>query len=262
MEAIVTLLAVAVLFLGLLVAGLLRSHAEILRGLHDLGVNLDPTSDDGPPSRHQGHSGQPDIRPGVPQPRATDTEAFDLVGLDSFGEVLSVAVESTNRLTLLAFLSSSCLTCRDFWKEFDSERLDVPGGARLVIITKGLEAESESAIRNLSPRVIQTVLSTEAWINYQVPVAPYFIMVDGESNRIVGEGAATSWDQVRNLMGQAMADIGLAAERGRNLTSGSASDSARLNGEARAERIDDELRAAGINPGDPRLYQQPFGEPQ
>ncbi len=262
MEAITALLAVSVLFLGLLVAGLLRSHAEILRGLHDLGVNLDPNHDDGPPSLRKGHTGQPDIRPGVPQPRGTETEAFDLVGLDGFGEVLSIAVESTNRLTLLAFLSSSCLTCRDFWQEFDTDRLEVPGGARLVIVAKGLDAESESAIRKLAPRVVQTVLSSEAWINYQVPVAPYFIMVDGTENRVVGEGAATSWGQVRNLMDQAMADIGLAAERGRKLTSGPASESARLNGEARSQRIDEELRAAGINPGDPRLYQQPFAEPQ
>jgi hypothetical protein len=30
------------LFLALLVAGLLRSHAEILRALHDLGASVEP----------------------------------------------------------------------------------------------------------------------------------------------------------------------------------------------------------------------------
>ena len=42
MVVLVTLLAVAVGLLSLLVAGLLRSHAEILRSLHELGVDLDP----------------------------------------------------------------------------------------------------------------------------------------------------------------------------------------------------------------------------
>ena len=44
MVALITLLAVAVGLLSLLVVGLLRSHAEILRALHDLGVDLDPST--------------------------------------------------------------------------------------------------------------------------------------------------------------------------------------------------------------------------
>jgi hypothetical protein len=36
-------LTVAVALLGLLVAGLLRAHAEVLRALHQLGVDLDPS---------------------------------------------------------------------------------------------------------------------------------------------------------------------------------------------------------------------------
>ena len=40
------LLAVVVALLALLVAGLLRSHAEILRALHALGVDMDPAHAD------------------------------------------------------------------------------------------------------------------------------------------------------------------------------------------------------------------------
>ena len=47
MAVLVTLLAVVLALLALLVAGLLRSHAEILRALHQLGVNMDPSRDDG-----------------------------------------------------------------------------------------------------------------------------------------------------------------------------------------------------------------------
>ncbi|MEI7592271.1 MAG: hypothetical protein WCK41_03525 [Actinomycetes bacterium] len=261
MAVLVTMLALAVAFLGVLVAGLLRSHAEILRGLHDLGVNLDPDSDDNDAPHRHTPNGRLETPPGVPQPRSNETRAFDVSGIDVSGEAVSVAIAGTDRLTLLAFLSSSCLTCRDFWHELESDRLEVPGGARAIIVAKGLDAESESAIRKLAPRRVQTVLSSETWIDYEVPVAPYFILVDGTLNRVVGEGAATSWDQVRNLMDQALADAGLAAERGRNISNGPRAESARQNGEARAERIDAELRAAGFEPGDPRLYQQPASEP-
>ncbi|NAZ88376.1 hypothetical protein GTR00_20125, partial [Kineococcus sp. T90] len=42
--AVVVALAVAVALLGLLVAGLLRSHAEILRSLHALGAGREDTA--------------------------------------------------------------------------------------------------------------------------------------------------------------------------------------------------------------------------
>ena len=41
MVALVVLLTIVVALLGVLVAGLLRSHAEVLRTLHDMGVVLD-----------------------------------------------------------------------------------------------------------------------------------------------------------------------------------------------------------------------------
>ena len=42
MTALVVALAVVVGLLTVLVIGLLRSHADILRALHELGVDLDP----------------------------------------------------------------------------------------------------------------------------------------------------------------------------------------------------------------------------
>ncbi len=41
MTAVVIVLAFVVALLAFLVVGLLKSHADILRALHDLGVNLD-----------------------------------------------------------------------------------------------------------------------------------------------------------------------------------------------------------------------------
>ncbi len=55
-------------------------------------------------------------------------------------------------------------------------------------------------MRSLAPPAIPTVMSSEAWDDFGVPVAPYFILVDGPTGSVVGEGAATSWPHVRELL--------------------------------------------------------------
>jgi hypothetical protein len=221
--------------LAVLVAGLLRSHAEILRALHQLGAGLDP--DAAPPT------------PGaVPRPRASGHPAADLSGTSPEGDAVAVAVVNVEHPTLLAFLTSGCTTCVEFWNAFaDPRELRIPGGARLVVVTKGEEAESPGRLRKFAPRDVPVVMSSAAWDAYDVPVAPYFAFVDGPSATVVGEGAAGSWDHLRDMLSQALADAGFDARerRGRRAASGS---------RARADRADAELLAAGIEPGDPSLY--------
>jgi hypothetical protein len=255
---VVVIEGVAIALLALLVLGLLRSHAEILRALHALGVSLDPDGHDPSASGVTTPVAGP-VRPADEAVRAGDA-TLDLAGIDPRGRAVHVAVVGVDRLTLVAFLSSGCLSCRGFWETFADPAAEVPGGARVVVVTKGPEAESESLVRQLAPAAVTTVLSSDAWTAYGVPVAPYFVLVDGASGRVVGEGAATKWDQVRNLMGQALADAGIATERGRAVTSGPAATRAHLSGAAREARIDEELRAAGIQPGHPSLYPSPSSE--
>ncbi len=62
MLALVIVSTFVVLLLGILVAGLLRSHADILRSLHELGVGVgDPTGS--PPTA------APPLAPRSPSPR-------------------------------------------------------------------------------------------------------------------------------------------------------------------------------------------------
>jgi hypothetical protein len=212
--AVLVIQTVAIGLLGLLVVGLLRSHAEILRQLHALGAGADP-----------------DAPSPVPAPvRRSAATGFDVAGTTPADEAVRIGVVGARQGTVLAFLSSGCLTCGEFWKAFAAPgRLDVPGGARLVIVTKGPESESVSRIGELAPRSVPVVMSTEAWLEYKVPATPYFVYVDGPTGRIVGEGSAGTWDQVVALWSQALAD----------------------GVEARADR---ELLQAGIVPGHRSLY--------
>src|SRR5262245_43789583 len=118
--------------LALLVVGLLRSHAEILRRL-------------GPP---QGEGSQP---PTVQAPRRDGTRAPDITGTTLDGATVQLGMGEGRRSTLLAFLSSGCLTCERFWSSLAAGEIPaMPGDVRVVAITKDRSQESPSRLRELA----------------------------------------------------------------------------------------------------------------
>ena len=94
---------VVLALLALLVIGLLRSHAEILRRLHDLGVDLED------PRPRTVTRDQFNVFPQVPQPGAADAlpEGRDLSGVDIADDAISVRVVGVPHTTLVAFLSGT-----------------------------------------------------------------------------------------------------------------------------------------------------------
>jgi len=256
MAVLVTLLAVVLALLALLVAGLLRSHAEILRELHGLGIDMDPARGDGALTTavDAPRVREPSIRKQDVTKRPSRS-ATDVVGSTPGQDAVSIAVTGIPHLTLLAFLSSGCGPCLDFWDTFrERGPVEIPGGARLVCVSKSPSEESIAAIRRLAPADIPTVMSSDAWSAYDVPVAPFFVLVDGESGEVVGEGAANEWTQVQALLQNALDDAGLLDRKGRR------KPGARMRANAdvvREQRADRDLLAAGIRPGDASLFAIP-----
>ena len=273
MTVLVALQGVVILLLAILVVGLLRSHAEILRALHDLGVNLeDGAPDNGPATfdlttRAQALSSasRRGVTPGgtPPAERISDHgvalpedgplgDAHDLMGVTPLGDAAAISVHAGNGLTLLAFLTSGCASCLDFWDAFRDPRNRAVGGpdTSLVVLTKGPAEESPASVRNLADPELVTIMSTEAFDDYSVPIAPYFVLIDAATGRIIGEGAASSFDQLQSLLTKAMADggYGLAAPRSRREV---------LRGLRRGPSADEALESAGIGPGHPSLHQDP-----
>jgi hypothetical protein len=236
--ALVVAQTVVVALLGLLVVALLRSHADILRRLHEIDPVGAGEHDHGPTPVDFG------VRPGVALPRENETPAYDVTGVSAAGEEVGLALVGARTSTLLAFLSSGCMTCLEFWSAFARDEHRLPDGIRLVVLTKGPEQESASRVAELAPPGVQVVMSTQAWVDYQVPMAPYFLLVDGPAGVVRGEGAASSWRQLVDLMGQALSDS-TPRGTGRRRPAGPAE---------RESRIDAELLAAGIRPGDPSLH--------
>jgi hypothetical protein len=254
MTAFVVGLAVAVVLLAFLVAGLLRSNAEVIRILHGMGANLDPSSP-GDPTQAAGDAPIAlSARPTPERPAATDI--IDLTGTTPTGDAVSLAVTGVRHDTLIGFLTSGCQTCRGFWDALRDGSTPVPGGARLVLVTRGSEAESPAAIANLAGPDLPVVMSTEAWEHYDIPYAPYFVYVSGPAGRVVGEGVAAGWEEVRKLVANAVAD-GTTSPPGHPTPPAQTAPGSRARSRAdraRDDAVDRVLEAAGIRPGDPRLH--------
>lgn len=224
MTAAVVALGAAVLLLAVLVAGLLRSHAEILKALHELGAGL-ALDEQGP---------VPVAIEGVSTPRTRDLSVPDSVSGETLdGEVLALSLLGQD--TMVAFLSSGCTTCQEFWSAFRDDP-PLPAGARLVVVTRGPDEESPSALEKLRPSAVPVLLSDETWEAFGVPGSPYFAYVDAQG-RLVGEGSGASWQQVLDLMQQSRADaLRRRARRG-------------------PDRDDEVLRDAGIDAEHPSLWE-------
>src|SRR5919201_4266720 len=103
--------------LALLVVGLLRSHAEVLRRL-------------GPTDAESGDA--PDPARLAPR-RSEGAPAPDVAGVTLDGEAIQLGMRAGGPSTLLAFLSSGCDTCARFWQSLgDPGGVTIPGGGRLV----------------------------------------------------------------------------------------------------------------------------------
>jgi len=257
MTALTILLGAVVLLLAVLVAGLLRSHADILKALHDLGVGVgDPAagsdSDRSSPAhrRTPGPESVP-VTMGPPLPVQRDTSSVPTVaGVTPDGDALAVVPTGTNGLTLLAFLSSGCATCGTFWDAFRRPtELALPPETRLVVVTKGPDREIPAEVGARTVPGLAVVMSSDAWSDYEVPGSPFFVLIDGAAGRRIGEGVANSFTQVAELVHRARIDSDSASggKPGRARAVG-------LDGPERELANDQMLVDAGILPGDPSLY--------
>src|SRR4051812_39273275 len=220
MEVLVAVETVLLALLVLLVAGLLRSHAEILRRL-------------GP--------GEDSVLPEPPEVVTTRAPA-DIAGTTLEGDAVKVTLGAAAPPTLVAFLTSGCAVCGNFWDDMRRGRHAEHLGRemRLVVVTKDTSHESPSKLARLRSDDVPLVMSTAAWDAHQVPAAPYFVYVEG--GLVQGEGSATTWKQIASLLRDAEHDARYAG------------------GDERTDRIDEILEASGIGPGHPSLY--PSGEPE
>jgi len=178
---------------------------------------------------------------------AAGRPAHDLSGLTLHGDARTIATVGVEHTTLLAFLSSGCKTCGRFWETLRNQGPpEIGPTTRLVVLTKGADAESPTELHRVADGV-EVVMTTQAWQDFEIPGTPFFVLVDGPTGRVAGEGTALGWDEVRNLVALGLGDASI-------LTG---VDTSAMKPSSDAERetmVDQILMDAGIFPGDPSLY--------
>jgi hypothetical protein len=190
--------------LAVVVVSLLRSHAELLRRLPDLGEEHE----------HETQPQRPVLSPDLPRPKRIASRAHDVAGSTLDGDQVVVSAASGTN-TLFAFLSTGCLTCQGFWDGLQpGAREPLPGDTRVVVVVKDPAFESPSRLAKLAPPDVPVIQSSAAWEDFGVQMSPYFCFVDGATGELRSEGAAMTWQQVSSLLTDAMFDEARARELG------------------------------------------------
>jgi hypothetical protein len=182
--------------LTLLVIGLLRSYGELVRILHDAGikVNRDET-----PQQTLPVSSSTLAAPGTSAPGI----AGDTLG----GGARVVATSGSEDHLLVAFLSSGCGSCVPFWRELRANQGQLPDlDAEVVVVTKGVEREEPSKLKELAGGEVQVIMSDESWSAFDVPLTPHFALIDRSRGVIIGEGSSADPNALADLMRRAAAD--------------------------------------------------------
>ena len=232
-------LAVVVALLAVLVVAMLRSHGEILRRLDRLGVRLDEDASGAPISlRHttdRPHGAIPDV-----------------TGVDPGGDPVVVSPATGTDPALIAFLSTTCSSCTVFWERLDQTHLYVGDTRyRVIVVTMGASEESPTRAASLARGAVDVVMSSQAWEEFNVPGAPYFAVIDPAVGDVVGEGSASTMEALTTFLQDSAGDRRW--DKQQEFVDRTDADRERI--------IDEELRRAGILPGDPSLHP-PTGEPK
>ena len=228
-------LGLVVVFLLVLIVGLMRSHAEVLRKLDGLGVRLDTQPD------------STSLELGLTRRTTTNETKIpsQLSGVTPDGESAVISLDVGDKPVLLAFLSTTCSSCSVFWERFSSGVVEFRSGLyRTILVTLGPDEESPTRAKNLRRGSAEALMSSQAWQAFEVPGAPYFALID--EGIVIGEGTAATVDALEQFLSDAAGDLSWDRRQVRDRTD-----------RDREEIVDQELREAGIEPGDPRLYHSP-----
>jgi hypothetical protein len=240
MTWVVAALTVVVAVQTLFVLGLLRAHADLLGRVAALAER--PPVPAPEPSRDEMPEGVVPVPATVAQTTVSSIEGFDHE-LEPYRLAIGDVPEP---YLLVAFLSTSCFSCLDIWRDVieagEGARTVAAGDdeAALVIVLKGREHENlGKAVALARETPVPVALSGSAWSELEVPGSPYFALIDTAEQRVVGAGSAQSWEQLRSLASDGMLELAFAARPSSN------------GGGYRSiiEREDDDLARAGIHPG-------------
>ncbi|MGH9043539.1 MAG: hypothetical protein ACRDVP_01645 [Acidimicrobiales bacterium] len=145
----------------------------------------------------------PDIKALVAVPRSLGERPpriHAVKGVSPDGEPVTVRTELG--WTLLVFLSTDCQGCLPLWSVGRRHSEPPLSQVNAHVVTR-ISGEDPTAVAD-SGGDASVVMSDEAWDDYVVHSAPFFVLVDGRSGRLASEGVAWSVEQVCDCVSRAL----------------------------------------------------------
>ncbi len=261
MLAVVIAEGVAIAVLALLVLGLLRSHALILRALHELGAGLEleqAHADRPAQALDRAGAGRHRVRCRAGHPAGDACKRHAVSGTTLAGEEVAIPVAGRRPPDPAGLPVERLQRVPDLLGRSSSAgRRDVPGDGRLVVVAKDPHEESVTRLRELAGPRLDVVQSSAAWTDYAVPGSPYFVYV--EDGVITGEGSSTTWRAGArpDAPGRAATPRRLAGAPAR---AGPGRTERRQTTSPTSHRVDRELLGAGIAARPPEPVRDPDDE--
>lgn len=157
---------------------------------------------------------EPGTPPTAPAGLRRALVAPDVSGTTPDGTPATLRLTDVGGPVLLAFLATRCDGCAEFWRglagagEVTVDGRPVP----VVIVTKGPQAADPGEVRDLgggavtrpSSEVPLLVMSDSAWADYGVLGYPFFVLVDADGRKVLGETVGFGWDDVVDMISTAL----------------------------------------------------------
>jgi hypothetical protein len=143
-------------------------------------------------------SGLADAQPGWAAP--------DISGVRPSGSRLEAPIDGFDQLVLLAFLTTRCDGCDEFWRGLrDDERVELPGSVSTVVVTRGPGTLSPAGVEQVAAGInrVPVIMSDGAWTDYRVTGYPFFVLVDAPTRMVIGETVGFGWTDVISMIGAA-----------------------------------------------------------
>jgi hypothetical protein len=145
----------------------------------------------------------------VPVFRDHPTAVVDVHGTDLRGRPAEVSVRRVGTFTLLLFLSSHCDGCGPLWGALDDPAGSGLEGLDIFGLVREEDRRERAAVRRLVPRGAtgRVLVAPQAFVDYRVHGAPFYVLVDGDRSEVAVEGVAWALEQIA-------ADVARARARG------------------------------------------------